>query len=1033
MDRLATSASRGGSAYAAGLGTAERANGRFVSTAALAAAAASNVGGSAAGAVAGVSALSQVNLRLASSFQEADNTRKGLEQGIGRLGDSLQSIGQSFSTYVTLPITGAVAAAGKAAIDFESAFAGVKKTLNTNGLSATETTAEYGRLAEGIRSMAREIPAATTEIAGVAEAAGQLGIKRENVLEFTRVMVDLGNSTNLAASDAATSLARLANITGLPQTQFQNLGSTIVALGNNFATTEREITEMGLRIAGAGKQVGLTEAQTLGFATALSSVGIEAEAGGTAFSTVIKRIQGATETGGKTLDGFAKVAGLSASAFKQAFQTDAAGATLSFVEGLGRIKEQGGSTLQALTELDLADIRVSDSLLRLSGAGDLARRSVALGTDAFRENTALAKEAGQRYETTASQIQIAKNRLNDIAITIGASLLPLIKSGTSAIGGLSDGLKNISPTIVQAGLTLAGLAAATGPVLFGIGAITKAIPTLRAGMLVLSGPVGAVALAVAAASYLIYENWDKLVAYFTTGEGGKVFSGLATSAKAAVKAVSDAFSGLGGGTFADLASGATALGFVFEELGRGVTAVFDVITASVNSVSALFRGDFITSINEAGAVLEALTRPVRRLLGLTSQQPNSSIGEFFKGQFDAAAEAARKLDEEMVAGAVAGGDIAASLEKAGKAAGGAAALTEDQVKALEALRAALLNNYRQAQAFGASYDYVGGRVKVLQSGIESLVKVGFDPLGTTVQRYVGQLNSAAVATEQLATRLSKGIPAPKVEQVQAIDTNPLAELPENIDASLIRARTALSQPLVFSPLDSSALLEQLNAARNAAGVPITLAPFDYTAFQGSTAAIEDLTSRVVNSTTGMSNAAVSAIAAFNDSMQPLLDSINTRFTDFAVLTGEAFGGVITGVSSIGDAMRGALAGALGILGDFIKEYAKKVVALGIANLAINPVKGALQIAAGVALAAAAGVASSAGSGLTASRGGGATATPRTGIPTVSTPTTARATAPTVAPPAEQNNTMYVNVMVDGKQIAQSVELYRDRLGRIVAR
>ena len=165
-------------------------------------------------------------------------------------------------------------------IDFESAFAGVRKTVD-----ATEE--EFAALSEGIRGMTKEIPASAVEISKVAEAAGQLGIEKEAILGFTRTMIDLGESTNLSADQAATALARLANITQMPQTEFGRLGSTVVALGNNLATTEAEIVEMGLRLAGAGKQVGMTEAEILSLAGALSSVGVEAQAGGSAFSRVM--------------------------------------------------------------------------------------------------------------------------------------------------------------------------------------------------------------------------------------------------------------------------------------------------------------------------------------------------------------------------------------------------------------------------------------------------------------------------------------------------------------------------------------------------------------------------------------------------------------------------------------------------------------------------------------------------------------------------------------------------------------------------
>lgn len=87
-------------------------------------------------------------------------------------------------------------------------------------------------------------------------------------MEFTEVMINLGNSTNMSADEAASSMARFANIMGMDQNLFSNMGSSLVALGNNYATTESEIMAMSMRLAGAGRQVGLNEPQILGFAAA---------------------------------------------------------------------------------------------------------------------------------------------------------------------------------------------------------------------------------------------------------------------------------------------------------------------------------------------------------------------------------------------------------------------------------------------------------------------------------------------------------------------------------------------------------------------------------------------------------------------------------------------------------------------------------------------------------------------------------------------------------------------------------------------
>ncbi|MEY8632238.1 phage tail tape measure protein [Anaerostipes hominis (ex Lee et al. 2021)] len=348
--------------------------------------------------------------------------------------------------------TGAAVIAGgaaslKASISFESAFAGVKKTVNA-------TDKELNTMRKDILNMSKEMPTSANEIAGVAEAAGQLGIKTKNIAGFSKTMVMLGDSTNMSADTAATSLARLANITGMPQTQFDRLGSTIVDLGNNLATTEQEITDMALRLAGAGSQVGMSEADILSFAGALSSVGIEAEAGGSAFSTLMSKMNLATTSGGEDLQAFAQVAGMSSDQFAKAFKEDAAGAIISFIQGLDKINKNGGSAIKTLDDMGLSDIRMRDALLRAAGASGTFTDALKIGNNAWKENKALTNEAKQRYKTLESRIKMLGNKFVALGIAVGDELKgPLadgVAAASDAVGGLADqveahGLKSIIP------------------------------------------------------------------------------------------------------------------------------------------------------------------------------------------------------------------------------------------------------------------------------------------------------------------------------------------------------------------------------------------------------------------------------------------------------------------------------------------------------------------------------------------------------------------------------------------------------------
>lgn len=405
--------------------------------------------------------LQRTNAELARSRDAWIKKGEALERAgekMKKVGDGMQTVGKNLSMYVTLPLVAMGTAAVNEAVKFESAFAGVKKTVDG-------TTEQIEGLRQGIIDMSLSIPSTTEEISAVAEAAGQLGIETDSIIDFTKVIIDLGNATNIVGDEGASQLAKFANITKMSQKDFDRLGSTIVELGNNLATTEADIVSMAMRLAGAGSQVGLSEAQILGLSGALSSVGIEAEAGGSAFSKVMIEMQLAAETGKGNLKNFAKVAGMSASDFAKAYKEDAAGALIAFIKGLSESEEKGISAIKVLDDMGITEVRMRDALLRAAGASDIFSDAIDLGTKAWDENLALTAEAEQRYATTESQMKIMKNEIADLGRELGEQLLPLVKDGMIFIKDLVQGFKDLSPETQENIIKFGLMAAAMGPVL----------------------------------------------------------------------------------------------------------------------------------------------------------------------------------------------------------------------------------------------------------------------------------------------------------------------------------------------------------------------------------------------------------------------------------------------------------------------------------------------------------------------------------------------------------------------------------------
>lgn len=439
---------------------------------------------------------------------------KSLER-MRELGSNLSETG-AILTRLAVPIAAIGAYSTKAAIDFESSFAGVAKTVDA-------TEGELRSLSKEIRDLAAgpdPIPVDVNQLNAIAESAGQLGVAKDYILDFTETVANLGNTTNLTFDESANGIAQFQNIFGEAGKDVDRLASTIVALGNKGASTEKQILEMGLRIAGAGKQIGLTQGEVLGIASALSSVGIEAEAGGSAISQLMIDMQLAIARGGKELHNFnevAKSALPTGKDFATVFKEDASEGVAAFFRGLVNIQDSGGDVLKLLDDMGISGIRIRDTTLRAAGAGDLLANSLKIQDQAWAANNALTEEASKRYKTSQSQLTLLWQRVKDLAISIGQSLVPVLMSALDAVMPFlklfkyavdlfASAPKPVKLTVVA----IAGLATAIGPALFITGqfismwatlstvapGVVAAITSIRVAILGLTGIIAGVLLGI---------------------------------------------------------------------------------------------------------------------------------------------------------------------------------------------------------------------------------------------------------------------------------------------------------------------------------------------------------------------------------------------------------------------------------------------------------------------------------------------------------------------------------------------------------
>lgn len=745
---------RTGATVGAELTQATAAAGRYATATRQAATASTAMGAAAARSAAGMATVGRAADTAAKSHRSVADTAAAMGMSFGGIISPL--------TAVAAGLVGSV----KAAIDWDTAWTGVKKTVDG---------VDFGVLEGQLRDMATSLPQTHQEIAAVAEAAGQLGVAGTDVAGFTRVMLDMGQATNLSSDQAATSMARISNVMGTMAregvTGISRMGATIVALGNTTASTEAEITSMATRLAGAAATVGMSESAMLGLAASMSSVGIEAELGGSAMSRAMLGINSAVIEGGAKLEQFSDIAGVSAQEFAAAWREDPGQAMQMFLQGLNGVVQSGGDVAGVLKQVGLRGTENASVFSRLANATDTVTAANKTAGEAWAANSALADEAAKRYESAGSQIKIAWNQVKDTLITVGAAMAPMVGTAASLFGGMAEAAGNVPGPILaiaaallamnvagrsmpdlgprfagmassvdnyravllatRHGMTdLANHARTTGASLENItGRVAGTVPvmgTFSAAMQVAGGSMGV--LRTAGSSLLSFLGGPWGVAFAVAGAALAIFSQRSAEARArqqelesAVSQVASTVAAAGGAwttqaqqQFVALESSQRLIS-QYRELGYstefitqaliGEGAARQTILAQMDArIEALFREGQQISLASGMAVNanQAEIDSYQRLRDAIAEQTGVGEQALAQGQQQAAASEAVAAANEGVASSAREG--AAGLGELGNQAGLSAKQMSELVSAITNVGGALLGQRDAARGFEAAID-----------------------------------------------------------------------------------------------------------------------------------------------------------------------------------------------------------------------------------------------------------------------------------------------------------------------------------------
>ena len=691
--------------------------------------------------------------------QGTREAEKAMRDFKSQTASAVKDVGDGLTKSVTVPLAAAGAASIKAAVDIDTSLTNVRKTVDG-------TEEDYQRLKDAAVEFSKTNAVDATQLLDIEALGAQLGYTldtmengKTEVQEFGEVVAGLDIATNMSAEQAGSELAQFANIMGMAKDETSNYGSAIVALGNSFATTESDVSAMSMRIAGAGKNIGLSEADVLGLATALSSLGIEAEAGGTAISTVMSEVDKSVALQDENLRTWAETAHMSVDDFTAAWKGDAVGALDAVFKGMAQNVDEGGNLAVMLEELGISSIRQTDMMKRLANSGDLMKDAVAAANTAWEENSALTKEVENRNGSLEAKLQMLKNRVTAVAMEIGEPLADALMDAVDAAEPLFQAIESGAKAFAEmdegqqrAIISALGLAAAVGPLLslfgragmsaldFGdkllgiaqagekVGGAAGTVGKL-AGALGKLGPIAAgigIALGIGTAFAVEFEQAREKAETFRTATDGlaEAVRSLGTDAEASVPGVSSLQSAMeGSARSADEAARSQA------DLARSISESF----SDTNADAALLQyyGDKIKELAghcggsaQKMAELQAAVEGYNEIAGTsysvidettglvdvsTKSLQNNTEAWIQNARAQAAQEALKDVEKERIQLQL---DLAKAEQEYNDAQAAADASPNSLNKAQDLYDAgeAMMNLRAQAEELDASAEYLTGQI-----------------------------------------------------------------------------------------------------------------------------------------------------------------------------------------------------------------------------------------------------------------------------------------------------------------------------------
>lgn len=407
--------------------------------------------------------------------------------------NAIKALGIGVAAYKGIQAAGrALRSAAEDAISFESSMADVAKVVDGLKDANGNLTAEYGEMKKELLDLTTVIPMTAEELTEIAAAAGQAGIARQDITAFAEDASKMGIAFDTTADQAGDWMAKWRTSFKMSQDEVVELADQINYLSNNSAANAAQISTIVTSVGALGEVAGLSAGQIAAIGDTMAGVGVQEDVAATAIAKIATTMTAGASATAKQQKVLKKL-GFSATEMAERMTTDAQGAVLDL---LGAIKALPEAEQAAALKDYFGQQSIKGIAPLLTGLDDLKKHLDEVA-DANLYAGSMEDEFASRSATTENKIQLAKNSLQRLSITIGDMFLPYIGQAADAAAKFLNKLTEFQPQIEAAfawimanGPEIATTVAAIGTALGGLWAAGKVGSFLDFGKMFTGGIAG---------------------------------------------------------------------------------------------------------------------------------------------------------------------------------------------------------------------------------------------------------------------------------------------------------------------------------------------------------------------------------------------------------------------------------------------------------------------------------------------------------------------------------------------------------------